>query len=153
MDKTMMIVIAVVAVIVVFAILNSIKNAARRRIEKEFYERMTGRATGNILSRNVTKERVETSRDDEEEKYEYVCYVTYEFVVNGITYKGSGEGARSGSQKKQQTICYDPADPNSNCTEYYYKKKTSSHILSTLITLGIVAAVLVFAYMKSKGKI
>ena len=153
MDKTMMIVIAVVAVIVVFAILSSIKNAARRRIEKEFYERMIGRATGNILSRNVTKERVETSRDDEEEKYEYVCYVTYEFIVNGITYKGSGEGARFGSQKKQQTICYDPADPNSNCTEYYYKKRTSSHILSTLITLGIVAAVLAFAYMKSKGKI
>ena len=151
MDKTTIIIIGIGVLMVVLWIASSVKAAARRRIEKEHYQKMSARATGTITKRNVTKELREKRSDEDKDEYDYVCYVSYTFVANGQTYSGYGEGSRAHKHKNEQTICYDPTDPNSNCTEYFYKKKTQHSIVGDIIAFIVFAGAVAFAYCYAKG--
>ena len=57
--------------------------------------------------------------DGEVDDMDSVYIVSYEFEVDGKTYKGQGEGSSSSKEGETQTICYDPSDPTVNCTLYY----------------------------------
>ena len=57
--------------------------------------------------------------DGEVDDMDSVYIISYEFEVDGKTYKGQGEGSSSSKEGEIQTICYDPSDPNVNCTLNY----------------------------------
>ena len=60
-----------------------------------------------------------TMKEDTIDSSDSVFYVTYEFEVDGQTYTGKGEGSPAFQVRKHQLICYDPSDPNLNCTLFY----------------------------------
>ena len=118
----------------VFIIVNKIKHHSpeyqeRLKTEKkekeERYMNYTGRAEGKIIEHHwetYMKSGVGTGRTMKEDTIDASdsdCYVTYEFEVDGQTYIGKGEGSPAFQVRKHQTICYDPSDPNLNCTLFY----------------------------------
>ena len=108
---------------------------------RAYYKNYTGRALGKITKRDVIS--VQNGHDDEGNlRYTTKCMVSYEFTVGGVLYKGEGEGSGAGRDKYEAEICYDPSDPDQNCTAYYFNSKTKSHFLSTLIYLIILFAIL-----------
>ena len=70
--------------------------------------------------------------------------ISYQFEVNGQVYYGEGEGSGAFWERDKQTICYDPNDPDDNCTLYYLNSKTKSHFLKTLLFF---IGMLVFLYI------
>ena len=93
-----------------------------REIAQEKYKNYTGRVEGRVLESHWVKSNPgkyirdpETGRVDSQEEF----IVTYEFLVDGRTYTGTGVGSTSPSRRQYQPICYDPADPNQNCTLYF----------------------------------
>lgn len=119
---------------IVFTIVNRIRfhspkiqerlKAAKKERE-ERYRNYTGRAEGKIIEHHwetYLKSGVGTGRtmkEDTIDATDSVFYVTYEFEVDGQTYVGKGEGSPAFQVRKYQTICYDPSDPNLNCTLFY----------------------------------
>ena len=86
------------------------------------YKNYTGRVEGRVLEYHWVKSNPgkyirdpETGRVETQDEF----IVTYEFVVDGRTYTGTGVGSTSPSRRKFQLICYDPSDPDQNCTLYY----------------------------------
>lgn len=121
--------IGMVVFFAIFILVN--RSSAKERLqnivkeEQDRFKKLTGRAEGRILEHHwenysnplsAGRQHKEDSMDDSDT----VFMVTYEFEVNGQTYKGHGEGSPSFSRRKTQPICYDPSDPNQNCTLYYY---------------------------------
>ena len=126
--------IGLVIFVVVFTIINRIRynspeNQERlKAVQKEKVERYknyTGRAEGKIIEHHwetFLKSGVGTGRtmkEDTIDSSDSVFYVTYEFEVDGQTYTGKGEGSPAFQVRKHQLICYDPSDPNLNCTLFY----------------------------------
>lgn len=140
------------ALLLIFIIGSSIKNAAVRKAKRERYLKMTGRAEGRVLERRMVKKNVHNTREGED--YDLKCIIKYEFEASdGRIYRNEGEGSGAIWEKKSQKICYNPEDPNDNCTKYVYDDKTGKSdviggILFLLIMAGIVLAV--YLYIKSK---
>jgi len=132
------------------------KKAKQRAQEK--YKDYTGRAEGRILEHHWV--RVSSGRRDPEtgsEDTDSYFIITYEFEVNGQTYRGEGEASASFKGRKTQTICYDPADPNRNCSLYYLNSQTKSpSSLRVLIYFIVRAAIVIgvlYLIMKLAGRI
>ena len=107
---------------------------------KKGMQHMTGRAVGTILNGTLytetydyghqTGQTVETTTT-----HRYI--VTYEFKVNGVTYQGQGEGSYAFWERKRQTICYDPKNPEDNCTLFFYDSKTDTNVLKKVFSVSI----------------
>ena len=111
---------AVILVYVIYVLAKEKKQ--NREIAQVKFKNYTGRVEGRILESHWNKinsgkyiRDPETGRVESQEEF----IVTYEFVVDGQTYMGTGVGSTSLSRRQFQTICYDPSDPNQNCTLYY----------------------------------
>ena len=126
--------IGLVIFVVVFTIINRIRynspeNQERlkavKKEKEERYKNYTGRAEGKIIEHHwetYMKSGVGTGRTMKEDTIDASdsdFFVTYEFEVDGQTYTGKGEGSPVFQVRKHQTICYDPSDPNLNCTLFY----------------------------------
>lgn len=134
------IMIGLVIFVVIFTIIGRIRyhsKATQERLAE--YERekqnpfrnYSGRARGKIIEHhweqhsgnngimNLFRRNTDVSDDQND-----VFMVSYEFEVNGQTYTGEGMGNPDVQERNYQTICYDPSDPNINCTFYYMKSKT-----------------------------
>ncbi|MBO4688290.1 MAG: hypothetical protein J5636_07225 [Clostridiales bacterium] len=132
------------------------KKAKARALEK--YKNYTGRAEGRILEHHwvhVSSGRrdPETGKDDVDSYF----IITYEFEADGQTYRGKGEASASFMGRKTQTICYDPSDPNQNCSLYYLNSQTkSASCLRVLIYMLVRFAILlgvIYLILKISGKI
>ena len=133
----------------IFMIYASIKSSAARKARIEKYKKYTGRADG-LISNFRTEEYRRGHGDDE--KVTYKCFMDYEFEANGRIYKGRGEGSGALWERKMQKICYDPDNPENNCTKYYYEKMTGSGgMLSAVLTMLIIFIVVLVVFMKLKG--
>ena len=55
-------------------------------------------------------------KEDAMDAAEVVFMVIYEFEADGRIYTGKGESSTAFTTGKTQTICYDPSDPDLNCT-------------------------------------
>lgn len=126
--------IGLVIFTIVFTIVNRIRYnspevqerlKAEKKEREERYKDYTGRAEGKIIEHHwetFMKSGVGTGRtmkEDTIDSSDSVFYVTYEFEVDGQTYTGKGEGSPAFQVRKYQLICYDPSDPNLNCTLFY----------------------------------
>ena len=126
--------IGLVVSVVVFSIIcriryyspaNQERLKAEQKEKEERYKNYTGRAEGKIIEHHwetFLKSGVGTGRtmkEDTIDSSDSVFYVTYEFEVDGQTYTGKGEGSPAFQVRKHQLICYDPSDPNLNCTLFY----------------------------------
>ena len=122
--------------------------SARKR-----YAGYTGRALGKVTKRNIYS--VEDGHDDDgHTTYKQKCFVEYEFTVGGTRYTGEGEGSMASRDKYETEICYDPSDPDQNCTACYFNSVTKFHILSTLIFLLCFSALVIgglLFYFNIKG--
>ena len=87
---------------------------------EELLKNLSGRIDGKILEHHWEKRGKFNHTGDPIDDFDEVFMVTYEFEVNGQTYTGKGEGSPAFQAKGKQTICYDPSDPNVNCTLYYF---------------------------------
>ena len=106
---------------------------------------------------NYRKERIlryESHDSETSDSYEYLTIISYQFEVNGRVYYGEGEGNGAFWQRDKQMICYDPNDPDDNCTLYYLNSKTKSHFLKTVIFFVVMLALMYFAivYLSKSGK-
>ena len=132
------------------------KKAKARAQEK--YKDYTGRAEGRILEHHWV--HVSSGRRDPEtgkEDVDSYFMVTYEFEANGQTYRGEGEASASFRGRKNQTICYDPSDPNRNCSLFYLNSQTkSASCLRVLIYMLVRFAILlgvIYLILKISGKL
>lgn len=121
--------------VTVFVIVNKIKRnspenqerlKAAQKEKEERYTNYTGRAEGKIIEHHWDTHLVSsgvgtgrTMKEDTIDATDSDFFVTYEFEVDGQTYIGKGEGSPAFQVRKHQTICYDPSDPNLNCTLFY----------------------------------
>ncbi len=127
--------ILLIIFIVIFTIIGRIRfnsKASQERLaeckkeKQDWFKNHSGRAEGRILEHHWDTFFTSGVRDgssmkeDTIDSTDSVFMVTYEFEVNGQTYTGKGEGSPSFQAREKQTICYDPSDPNDNCTLYYY---------------------------------
>ena len=97
---------------------------------REKYASYTGRITVRILTREMVETDSYFDSDKNRNAKQEKCFVTYEFYVNGRRYEGSSESSDSVLDKNEQVICYDPEDPNKNCTLWYLEKETKQHLFS-----------------------
>ncbi len=138
--------------LLIFIIASSVKNSAIRKKKREHYAKMTGRAEGKVLSWRMVKTNVRNTPEGED--YNLKCIVKYEFEADdGRIYRNEGEGSGALWNRRTQKICYNPEDPNDNCTKYVYDDKMGisdavGGILFLLIAAGLVLAV--YFYIKSK---
>ena len=93
---------------------------------KDLVNRYSGRAEGRITEHHWDTHLVSsgvgtgrTMKEDTIDATDSIFMVSYEFEVDGKTYTGQGEGSPAIQVRKAQTICYDPSDPNDNCTIFY----------------------------------
>ena len=99
---------------------------------QDYLNRFTGRAEGRIIEHHWKEYQTPKAmrqpkyKEDNMDDTEIVFMVSYEFEVDGKTYTGNGEGSPAFQVRKQQTICYDPSDPNVNCTLYYYNSQVNA---------------------------
>lgn len=101
---------------------------------------LTGRAVGTILSGEyyiTSNDVAHPTGQTPESSSTHTYIVTYEFKVNGVTYQGQGEGSYAFWERKRQTICYDPKNPEDNCTLFYYDSKTDTNVLKTVFSVSI----------------
>ena len=119
---------------VVFTIIGTIRFHSRANQERlmnnkkereEWVKKLSGRIKGRILEHHWEKRGKFNYSQDPINDFDEVFMVTYEFEVNGQTYTGKGEGRPAFQEKERQTICYDPSDPNVNCTLYYYNDQAN----------------------------
>ena len=87
----------------------------------------------------------ESNDSESSDSYEYRTVISYQFEVNGQIYTGEGEGNGAFWQKDKQMICFDPNDPDDNCTLYYLNSKTKSHFLKTVIFFFVVLIIMYIA--------
>ena len=113
---------------------------------KAAFSRLSGRAMGTVTDYRKERYLRNESHDPETgDSYEYVTIIRYQFEVNGRIYTGEGEGNGAFWQKDKQMICYDPNDPDDNCTLYYLNSKTKSHFLKTVIFFFVVLIIMYIA--------
>ena len=118
--------------VVIFYIIGKIRfrsDASQERLqatikeEQDRLNRFSGRADGRITEHHrehiMNPSKWSKHNDGEVDDMDSVYIVSYEFEVDGKTYKGQGEGSSSSREGEIQTICYDPSDPNVNCTLDY----------------------------------
>ena len=135
----------VIIAFIVFYVIFELTRIPKRLKEKAAFEHLSGRAEGTVT--NYRKERILRYRSTDPEQndsYEYLTIISYQFEVNGQVYYGEGEGSGAFWERHKQTICYDPNDPDDNCTLYYLNSKTKSHFLKTLLFF---IGMLVFLYI------
>ncbi len=131
--------------IIIFVIVSSAKKAAFRKMERERYAKMTGRATGKVLERRMVKKNVRHTREGED--YDLKCIIKYEFEAeDGKIYRNEGEGSGAFWERNKQEIRYNPEDPSDNCTKYKYDDKMGisgaiGGIVFFIIMVGIALAV------------
>ncbi len=123
---------------------------------KKRMKHLTGRAVGTILNgtlytetENYGHQNGQTGETTTTHRY----IVTYEFEVNGVTYRGQGEGSYAFWEKKRQKICYDPQNPEDNCTLFLYNSKTDTNILKRVFSVSIWVIILfaiILVYLFSK---
>lgn len=149
----MFMIIAIIVIMIPLMVFSSVKSRKRKNAELAKYKKMTGRVTAKVLNRKMVRERWHQGMDDEEEWYK--CYIDYEFVVDGKTYRGNGEGSGAVWKKHNQVVCYDPDNPENNCPKYYYDSKMDTGTGAILITIVIVIAVFAagFIVLKNNGMI
>jgi len=98
-----------------------IKNAAKEKQAR--IDRYSGRAEGKIIEHHwettMSARVASRQREDDMDVLDHIYIVSYEFEVDGKIYTGKGEGSPAFQVRKKQTICYDPSDPNVNCTLFY----------------------------------
>ena len=127
----------------------------KRLKAKAAFSHLSGRAMGTVT--NYRKERIlryESHDSETSDSYEYLTIISYQFEVGGRVYYGEGEGNGAFWQRDKQMICYDPNDPDDNCTLYYLNSKTKSHFLKTVIFFVVMLALMYFAivYLSKSGK-
>ena len=125
----------------------------KRLKAKAAFSHLSGRAMGTVT--NYRKERIlryESHDSETSDSYEYLTIISYQFEVNGRVYYGEGEGNGAFWQRDKQMICYDPSDPNDNCTLYTVDSMTKSHFLKTLIFI-IVALVIFYLVIVGFAKL
>ena len=135
-------VIGFIVLLVVF----ELSRIPKRLKAKAAFSHLSGRATGTIT--DYRKERIpryESNDPESSDSYEYRTIISYQFEVNGQIYTGEGEGNGAFWQKDKQMICYDPNDPDDNCTLYYLNSKTKSHFLKTVIFFFVVLIIMYIA--------
>ncbi|MBR1797835.1 MAG: hypothetical protein IJ757_07485 [Clostridiales bacterium] len=140
--------IIAIVLVVIISVLSGIISFIRRGAERKLYKSMTGRADAKVLSRRMVEKRRNSGED---ETVELKCYISYEFEVDGKTYKGHGEGSGAIWDKKHQKVCYDPDDPNNNCTKYLYDSKVSMAGSIIGFVLVIAAVGIAVYFCKSRG--
>lgn len=151
--KTWIIVIIPILVIFVGSIIwASISDAIIRKKRREQYGKMKGRAKGDIS--NFKMHRKVRYRNGEKD-YRYTARMNYEFEVDGKIYKGEGIGSGALWQRKQQVICYDPDNPEDNCTKYYYDRMMGKDsfimVLVALMTFVFIFGFVFYFFFKVKG--
>ena len=102
---------------------------AEKKAKEERFKNYTGRAEGRILEHHWeyymdSAQAMKQHREDDMDISDDRFIVSYEFEVDGQTYTGKGEGSSDFRVRKHQTICYDPSDPNQNCTLCYLNSQT-----------------------------
>ncbi len=116
--------------------INSIPKKLRARKKlAHLTERTEGRITNHYEDTYQTR--------DEEGRLETRSrgmVIFYEFEVGETTYKGSGYGSWAFGKTKQQTICYDPNNPDDNLPLADYNSQTKTHFFGSLLYLAISAA-------------
>ena len=113
---------------------------SRKRAQVK-YANYTGRTFAKVLNRYTIS--VDDGVDENgDRKYKSKCIVSYEFRIGGVTYKGECEGSSKGRDKYETEICYDPSNPDLNCTVYYFDSVTKSHFLSSFIFFVVVFALM-----------
>lgn len=127
--------ILIVVFIIVFGRARHQSKESQKRLKEydieklEWYKYYTGRAEGRILKRRWESSSVSGARngsvmkEDSMGSSDLAKIVTYEFEVNGKTYTGKGIGCPHFQERKKQTICYNPSNPNENCTLYYFNRQ------------------------------
>lgn len=136
---------------IVIAVLIELMKIPRRIKAKAAFSHLSGRAMATVT--DYHKERIlryESTDPESSDSYEYRTIISYQFEVNGQIYTGEGEGNGAFWKKNKQMICYDPNDPDENCTLYFLNSTTKSHFLSTVIfyvvmLLVIYAAIVIFS--------
>ena len=155
MDKRIWLIVCVLSFvfIIVMSIISSIKRAARRKIEKEHYKKMTGVAVGTVLSRRMIKTNVRNTGEGED--YDLKCIIKYEFEAeDGKIYRNEGEGSGALWEMKKQKIRYNPEDPSDNCTKYKYDDKMGiSGAIGGIVFLLVMAGIALAIYYVFKTKI
>ncbi len=69
----------------------------------------------------------------------------YEFYVNGVKYSGIDYIFDLPFNNQTVTVLYDPKDPNNNCTKFGKGRDNgSNYVKAVLITVGIIAAIVLF---------
>ena len=142
-----------VVLIILFAVVSSVKSAARRKIERERYAKMTGVAVGTVLSRRMVKKNVRNTKDGED--YDLKCIIKYEFEAeDGKIYRNEGEGSGAFWERNKQKIRYNPENPSDNCTKYKYDDKMGiSGAIGGIMFLLIMAGIALAVYWVFKTKI
>lgn len=120
---------------IVFLVIVELLELPQHKRNKHKMEYLSGRTEGKILTRSLVRDEYITgSGRNKEYNSSYRCMLTYEFEVDGISYTGKGEGAGAFWKKESQTICYDPNNPNDNCTLFFYNSKTDTNIVRTVFS-------------------
>ncbi|MCR5617266.1 MAG: hypothetical protein K6F83_03145 [Clostridiales bacterium] len=122
---------------VVFTIIGRIRYNSKSTQERlktkekekdEWFKRLSGRTEGRIIEHHWEDHGISTgphkNSEEDMDVTDTVFMVTYEFEVNGQTYTGNGAGSPSFGERESQMICYDPSDPEDNCTMYFYKSES-----------------------------
>lgn len=147
--KILLMVVLPVGLMIVFMVIASIRASATRKARKQEYEKLSGRAKG-VISNFRTEEYRRGHGENETVKYK--CFMDYEFEVDGKVYHGKGEGSGALWERKKQMICYDPENPEKNCTKYYFEKMTGTGgMLSAVMCMVIIFIIVAVIFMKFKG--
>ena len=135
-------VIGFIVIVVIFELMK----IPKRLKAKAAFSHLTGRAMATIT--DYHKERIlraESTDPESSDSYEYRTIIRYQFEVDGRIYTGEGEGNGAFWQRDKQMICYDPNDPDENCTLFFLNSQTKSHFFKTLIFCVIMLLVFYFA--------
>ena len=139
--------------LLIFIIASSVKKAAFRRMQRERYRKMTGKAVGKVLNRRMIKTNVRNTREGED--YKLKCMISYEFETeDGRVFRNEDEGSGALWERKAQKIRYNPEDPEDNCTQYVWDDKMGiSDAIGGFFFLVIMAGIVLALYLVFKSKI
>ena len=133
MGKTLLVILVVFCIVI--TIIGNIRYHSKstqerlkadKKEKEDWVNKYSGTAEGRITEHHWDTHLVSsgvgtgrTMKEDTIDATDSIFMVSYEFEVDGKTYTGQGEGSPAFQVRKVQTICYDPSDPNDNCTLFY----------------------------------
>lgn len=145
--------VIIIVAFIALMVLTELLSIPKRIKARAAFKNLTGRAMATVTDyRKVRELRYRSTDSETNDSYEYKTYISYQFEVNGQVYTGEGEGDGAFWKKDRQMICYDPSDPNDNCTLYTVDSMTKSHFLKTLIFI-IVALVIFYLVIVGFAKL